>query len=202
MRRSDSIKALSEALCKAQGEIKHAAFDSINPHFNSPYASLESVLDEAKRVLTPNNLSVTQLQQKVDGEWVLTTTLMHASGEWLEGDTPLLNDRKNMQGLGSAISYARRYSLESLLGIGEKDDDANTAVETRGPDGISVTDNDVEKMIRSFSKKGVSAQDLCDYFHLEDIHWISIEQMEQAQILYDKLKTPKDVKITFPKRGA
>ena len=127
MKKSESIKELAAALAKAQAEMKPAIFDCVNPHFKSKYASLTAVWEAARGPLAKHGLSV--LQRFESGEpMVMSTLLAHASGEWIESDYPIKPVKTDPQGYGSAISYARRYSLAALLGIvSDSDDDANAA---------------------------------------------------------------------------
>lgn len=127
MLRSDSIKDIAAALSKAQGEIQHAAKDSTNPHFNSKYADLASVLDACREPLAKNQLSFTQLPCKMESFWVLITRLMHSSGEFMESHCPIITSKQDAQGFGSGLTYARRYALASMVGVAQDDDDANAA---------------------------------------------------------------------------
>lgn len=121
---------LAEALAKAQGQIRGAAKDTTNPHFKSKYADLASVWEACRKPLADNGLSVVQFTKIVgdDRQPVLVTRLLHSSGECIEGDTPLLMGKQDMQALGSAITYARRYGLAAMVGIAPEDDDGNAAV--------------------------------------------------------------------------
>jgi hypothetical protein len=122
MIKSESTKEIAKALSKFQGAVADAKFDSKNPHFKSDYASLEAYLQQARKLLAENGLAISQ---GISGE-KLETVLMHISGESITFEMPLLFSKQDMQGLGSAITYARRYSLGAILGIGsEKDDDGN-----------------------------------------------------------------------------
>jgi hypothetical protein len=102
--------------------------DAINPFYKSKYASLDTIWETIRKPLSENGLSVAQTMNLVNDKSVLETTLYHTSGEWISG-TQLVNPVKDdPQSLGSAISYARRYSLSALLGIvSDEDDDANIA---------------------------------------------------------------------------
>lgn len=124
MKSSESLTKLMPALIKAQDEIKHAIKDAKNPHFKNNYATLESVIDATKPALIKNKLLVTQ---SVTPANTLVTTLYHESGEFLSSEVNLLLSRQDMQQLGSALTYARRYSLAALLNIAQEDDDANAA---------------------------------------------------------------------------
>ena len=127
MKHSESIAKLSEAMCAAQQEIEHAHKDSTNPHFKSTFASLPSVIDATVPVLNRFGLSVIQLPGFQDGCATVETILTHESGEWLSGVSGSPISKNDPQGVGSAITYLRRYSLAALCCIGQDDDDGNTA---------------------------------------------------------------------------
>ena len=125
MERSESIKHLAAALSKAQIEMGDAELDSKNPYFKTKFASLRSIRNTCKGPLAKYGLSVSQLLGR-DGERdFLETCLMHESGEYLQGRL-YMHKSKNMQEIGSCISYARRYSLSSVLGIVSEEDSVNT----------------------------------------------------------------------------
>lgn len=123
------MSELAKALHKAQGQIEGAKKDSANPHFKSKYADLTSVWDACREALQANGLSVAQFSRVTEAGAVLVTRLLHVSGESLDGETPLLNSKGDMQGLGSALTYARRYGLAAMVGVCP-DDDGNAASET------------------------------------------------------------------------
>ena len=122
-------ESFAVALAKMQAEIGGAKKDSENPHFRSKYADLASVWEAWQKVGPKHGFSIIQYGQVIDGQWALTTRLMHADGGWMEGHVPLLNSKGDMQGLGSATTYARRQGLAAMVGICPEDDDANAAVE-------------------------------------------------------------------------
>ena len=123
------MSELAKALHKAQGQIDGAKKDSANPHFKSKYADLASVWDACRAALQGNGLSVAQFCRVSEAGAVLVTRLSHVSGESLDGEIPLLNGKGDMQGLGSAITYARRYGLAAIVGVCPEDDDGNAASE-------------------------------------------------------------------------
>ena len=128
IRQSESIIKLSAAFVAAQAEMDHAARDSKNPHFRSSYASLSSCLDACRPALNKHGIAIMQGTARGEGrQIVVTTRLIHQSGEWMESDLSLTSDKDNAQGAGSAISYARRYALCGLVGISDVDDDGNEA---------------------------------------------------------------------------
>ena len=121
------MKELYAALAKAQSQIDGAKKDSTNPHFRSKYADLASVWDACREALTSNGLAVVQFGAVSEAGAVLVTRLTHSSGEAIEGSIPLLNGKGDMQGLGSALTYARRYGLAAMVGVCPEDDDGNAA---------------------------------------------------------------------------
>lgn len=132
MNKSESIANLAEALSKAQGAIKNAVKDSANPYFKSKYADLASVWDACRKELSDNGLSVVQVPEIADvaGDGFkikVNTLLMHSSGEWISGDLVMIPVKEDPQGVGSAITYARRYALSAFVGIAPEDDDGNAA---------------------------------------------------------------------------
>jgi len=126
---TENTNELAAALAKAQGAMQAAKFDKTNPHFRSKYASLAAVVDAIRKPLSDNALSYTQTTEIRDGAFVLVTTLRHASGQWIASEYPLpvakgaKDDGIKPQELGSALTYARRYSLSAIACIAADDDD-------------------------------------------------------------------------------
>jgi len=129
MAQSPTIGELTKALCAAQAEFDNAVKDSKNPFFNSTYADLTSVFDACRKQLAKHGLAVAQPLRECDDGVIVETVLMHTSGEWIAGDLKLKPLKNDPQGIGSCITYGRRFSLESILGIAreEADDDGNAA---------------------------------------------------------------------------
>ena len=125
MNKSESIKELASALAKFQGEIKNPSNTATNPFYKSSYAPLDTVLNTVRPILSKNGLSIIQAPSG-DGELIIvSTTLLHSSGEWMEFPPLILKaDKATAQGAGSAITYGRRYALSAILGISSEDDDA------------------------------------------------------------------------------
>lgn len=123
----ETIK-ISAALAKAQAEMGKALKDSDNPHFKSKYADLGSVMDACLPALNKYGIAVIQpfVTDEINGRAV-KTVLIHESGETLECAVPLIFGKNDMQGLGSAMTYARRYGLMCMAGIAPEDDDGNAA---------------------------------------------------------------------------
>lgn len=129
MNKSESIKELATALAKAQGAIKGAVKDSANPFFKNKYADLASVVEAIRSAFAANGLSYIQSVEPSDKDEVrVETTILHSSGEWIGcGVLALPVSKVDAQGYGSALTYARRYSLSAATGVAPEDDDGNAA---------------------------------------------------------------------------
>lgn len=132
MTRSESINELAAALAQAQGTITNAKRDSENPHFRHRYADLASIWDACRAALSAHGLSVIQsprLMAAGEALWVVEveTTLLHQSGQSLSDVLAVPVAAVTPQGVGSAITYARRYALAAFVGVAPEDDDAQLA---------------------------------------------------------------------------
>lgn len=133
---------IAAALAKAQAEMGKAIKESANPAFRSKYADLGNVMDACLPALNKHNIAVIQpIVSDVDGRFV-KTILIHESGETLECAVPLIVGKNDMQGLGSAITYGRRYGLMSMAGIAPEDDDGNAAAKNVQSSAISQARDD------------------------------------------------------------
>lgn len=165
MRTSEDIAELAAALVAAQGHLNNAAKDSKNPHFRSAFASLESVRAATQGPLAEQGLCIVQgLSTSDNGAVICTTRLLHKSGQWIEDSLAMRPTKNDPQGMGSAATYARRYSLMALVGIAPTDDDGNAAsrpVPTRSPRGGKVakwSDTQRAAFFASLSEAGVSLE--------------------------------------------
>jgi hypothetical protein len=100
---------------------------SNNPHFRSKYADLGNVMDACLPALNDNGIAVYQPAGCDDRGEYIATVLIHESGQTLECRVPLIVNKNDMQGYGSAVTYARRYGLMAMAGIAPEDDDGNLA---------------------------------------------------------------------------
>lgn len=163
---SESIANLAAALVAAQSQMGGAKKSSANPYFKSKYADLSECLDVASKPLADNGLAVTQspMTELVDGSTMagVETMVIHESGEWLKSKLLLTPTKLDPQQIGSAITYARRYSLASILGIAQEDDDGEShrqplAQPAKLFDEFSVLfdkkDFDSDKFFKAFSIK-------------------------------------------------
>lgn len=160
---SETIGALAESLAKVQGSIESVkkTKKAEGKKFSYNYADIASVIEAVQIPLAQNGLALIQTPldvRRIDGarpEYIVTviTELMHASGEWIRFSTDMLCEREGAQGIGSAITYARRYALSALLMIPQEDDDGEKATY----DGHTVTE-----MVEILSRHGISADDFAN----------------------------------------
>ena len=121
MNKSESIKNIAGALVKFQSSVSKVAKESNNPFFKSKYASLANILDTIQKPLSESGLAISQFPDAN----ALTTIILHAeSGEWMESSYVMPVAKQNdPQAMGSAMTYARRYALGSILNLNIDDDD-------------------------------------------------------------------------------
>lgn len=162
MKSSESIQNLSKALVAAQGQMGGAVKGANNPFFKSSYADLTSVIKAIKEPFAKEGLSYTQFPINSDNRVGVVTRLMHLSGEWLEQEYTLPLVKQDPQSAGSAITYARRYALQSIAGIPTADDDAEAAMlrtESAKVDDYRDQITDLMPSVKAI-KDGIAAGDL------------------------------------------
>ena len=127
MKTSEKIDLIAPALLAAQKEINNATKNAKNPHFKNNYADLGAIIDAIKEPLNKNGIAITQSLSPGNDGLHLSSRLIHISGQWIEDTafTPL--PKADPQGVGSATTYLRRYSLAALLCITQEDDDGEGA---------------------------------------------------------------------------
>lgn len=131
MKQSDNVDKIIPAFIAFQKDMPSVPKDGNNPHFKSKYATLGAITEATRPHLAKHGLGFMQWMSNRDGYQLIVTRIMHISGQWMEDDGYILNPTKNdPQGMGSAVTYARRYTLGASLGIiTEDDDDGNKASE-------------------------------------------------------------------------
>jgi len=148
MNKSDTIASLAAALNKAQAEMSGAKKSAKNPFFRSNYANLEEVINCVKEPFANNGLSFVQFPISGDGLAGVETIIMHESGEFIANEFMLKCAKNDPQGMGSAITYARRYGLQSAVGIPSEDDDGEGAMQ-RKPKAPLMTAKDAETKLET-----------------------------------------------------
>jgi len=129
---STEMDQLAVALVTAQGEFPSIPKDSVNPFFKSRYADLATVKTVADPIVSKHGLAISQFITGDGVKQYLTTYLIHRSGQYIAHNMELMLSKQDAQGQGSAITYARRYSYMSVLGlVADEDDDGNAATKAK-----------------------------------------------------------------------
>lgn len=179
MKHSESIKEISQAIVKAQAELKNIAQTAENPFYKSSYAPLNKILDDIKPTLAKHNLAVLQdIGELPNGKQSISTILLHSSGEWIAQDGVGLTLEKNTpQGAGSAITYGRRYSLCAWLNISSEEDDDGNGGESKVNKHFSEQPN-IDRMKtlpqdikEAFAALGYRSKPLQAFQLCEDLSW-------------------------------
>ena len=197
MNASQTLKELATAMAKAQGEIKGALKDSANPFFKTKYADLASVVEAIRGPLSSNGLSYVQAVHDSESAAKVETIILHSSGEWLScGAVSVPVSKADAQGFGSAMTYARRYSLSAAFGVAPEDDDGNAAASAppKASKAIKPTDgalaslspdertwiHDLSNEVRSLVMKN-DIKGACDHIDEQKLN------ADQKVALWDKL---------------
>lgn len=179
MKSSESINELASALCNAQGQMGGAVKDSANPFFKSSYADLTSVIKAIKQPFADNGLSYTQFPVSNENGVGVSTRLMHISGQWLEMDYTLPTVKKDPQASGSAITYARRYALQSIAGIPTADDDAESAM-LRGDHKKKITEDEIIAIKKLLDETGADSEKFCKWLKVNSVDQILAVHYDRA----------------------
>jgi len=155
---NDGRLLLYEALAKAQGAMQNASLNKVNPHFKSKYADLAAIRDATVPALSANGLAIIQYTEFDNGQLILKTRLVHASGQYIESCYPIMAPLGDHHKMGSAMTYAKRYSWAAVCAISaDEDDDGNAA---QGKDnkpksnqafGGPLTKTDLKAKMRAFA---------------------------------------------------
>ena len=181
MEKSETIKELAIALAKAQSKVKGAIKDSSNPFFKSKYADLQSVWDAIREPFTSNGLSITQLTGEASDGVLIETVLLHASGEWISSRLVMKPVKNDPQGIGSAITYGRRYGLQAIAGVCPEDDDGNRA---SGQDAIpikTITEAQAEILRKLITESGADLVKFLAVFGVAAIGELPASRFEEAK---------------------
>jgi len=128
MNQSDQINELAVALAQAQSEMEGAKKGAENPYFKSKYADLASVREASMPALNKHGLSIIQTMTHDESKIGVVTTLLHTSGQWIRGELAMTPAKADPQAIGSLITYFRRYSWQSIIGLSAEDDDGEKAM--------------------------------------------------------------------------
>jgi len=190
-------KSIAAALAAAQMQMGKALKQSSNPHFKSKYADLASVVDACMPALNINGIAV--VQPTIDdetGRYVKTIFIHSESGEELECRVPLIVQKNDMQGYGSAVTYARRYGLMGMAGIAPEDDDGNAAKNAAPQQERTVTPDQYIKLRDLAADADVDEAKLCERYGASDLQQFPLDKFASAVTALNKTiaaKRPDDL---------
>ena len=193
--------SLHSAMAAAFSEIEAATKSDNNPHFKSKYADIGAVIDAIKPALIKHGLFFTQHPQPSEDGVTVETMLHHASGETMSlGSLYLPANKRDAQGFGSALTYARRYALQTAFGVPTEDDDGNAA--TRAVAGQSVertvsqqqpiTNEQFVRLQQLIQTSGANVKAFCDYFKVKTLDLLPADNFAEA---LDKLNSKLAQKV-------
>ncbi len=163
-----SEESINTALAKAQGQMKAAVINKINPHFKNKYADLAAVIDAIRKPFADNGLAFTHTIHAVESNLFLVCTLRHVSGEAVDSTYPLPANAKPQE-FGSALTYGRRYTLSAIAGIAaDEDDDAELATKRNGTTTVDkeptpISPQQLQDMADLMEAVGADVQKFLDY---------------------------------------
>ena len=183
MKMSETIAELATALSKAQGQIDDASKSADNPYYKSRYADLAAVRAVIREPLAVNDLAIIQAPRVVSGGAEVETMLVHKSGEFMSETLFMPAGKSDPHGYASAITYARRIGIMSLLALAAYDDDGNTAVDSvKNAPEKKKPSADVMVAANKAAKEGTAAL---------TAWWQSLSKEDRALIDTDTIKALK-----------
>ena len=169
---------LFTALAKAQSEVENAVKGSTNPHFKSKYADLAEVLNTVRPVFAANGLSIIQIPSFDGAMASVTTCLAHAKGGTITGVSSCVPAKTDAQGIGAATTYLRRYSLASVCGVAQEDDDGQSAAHTKTR--IAISPLQVASLQVRLELLQVDEEAFCKFLGVDKMEEITIDKMAVA----------------------
>jgi hypothetical protein len=166
---SPTIGKLVEAIAKASLKFDPVLKDADNPAYRSKYADLPTIIEATRKHLAAEGVAVIQMPHAQFGSdeakmLTVTTMLAHTSGEWMASDLTLpamMRERFDAQSVGSAVTYARRYSLAAMTNVAQEDDDGNKASGVGSKQEANAVAGD--KLRKAAAKKGDDAVALTEW---------------------------------------
>ncbi|ENJ6138904.1 ERF family protein [Bacillus cereus] len=185
MNKSDTITELAKALVKFNSEVNKIAKDADNPFFKNNYATLDTIIDEIRPILSKHGLSIMQIPSGDGQNVTLKTLLLHESGEWLESDELTMKPMKNdPQAVGSCITYARRYSLAAFLSLNTgEDDDGNGATYGKGNKHNQKSNSgQAPNRLQGNSSNGKASEKQLKMIHAKIAHVATLTQTDKQMV--------------------
>jgi hypothetical protein len=179
IRTSEEAGEIYGALAKAQAELENVERGGTNPHYRSKYTQLSAVVDEVRPKLSKNGICYIQAAASGEnGQIGVVTRLAHSSGQWIENEPLYVAPAKtDAQGVGSVITYLRRYTLLALVGIAPDDDDGEAAV---GHDAF-ISEKEAQEIEALIEASGSDTKHVCDVLKVKHLREIPREQFARVK---------------------
>ncbi|MFW9875229.1 MAG: ERF family protein [Candidatus Thorarchaeota archaeon] len=172
---------LAKAMAKAQGNIKAAIKDEANPYFKSSYATLASVYNACREELSKNGIAVFQHAHNRESAVIVTTRIIHGeSGEWMQSSIYGRPTKPDIQSIGSVITYLRRYSLSTIVGVPADDDDSATAVNGNNIPEPKITKEQVAVLEDLYQQNLIYRQSVLEALKIQDFTQLPQRHFERA----------------------
>lgn len=179
--------SLASAMAAAFAEIEGATKSAKNPHFKSKYADITAVIEAVKPALINHGLFFTQHCEPSEGGVTVETWLRHAGGEELSlGKLFVPANKKDAQGFGSALTYARRYALVTAFGVPTEDDDGNAAAASQNARPKLVDDNQWAMIVQLIEATNTDTKKFCDAYGIDSVKSLPAEAFGRAKAQLEK----------------
>lgn len=165
--KSAEITEIATALSKAQAEIEPPKKDAANPFFKSKYADLASITEAIRKPFAKHGLAILQEPKVANGKVIVATTILHSSGQYFRSELEMTPTKSDPQGIGSAITYGRRYAMQAAAGVAPEDDDGNAA-SGKVNNGVEMT-RLVEKATETRKRENVIKEQAKKEFEDDDL---------------------------------
>ncbi len=205
---SEERHELAAALAKAQGEMQSATKENVanikmssGGQFSYKYSTLDDIWDVARQPLSKNGLSIIQIPANDSDGFYVETTLLHSSGQWVSGllTLPVIAGRMSeLQAMGSAITYARRYMLGAMVGVTTGDDDDGQAAnqhQQQNPEPVKVKPTMTpEKLLMRLNREDAvngfftKVSQISQSIFTEGRDWPEAEDIDAWKILFEDAK--------------
>ena len=182
--------SIASAYVAAFAEIEGAVKDAKNPHFKSKYADLPAIIAAIKPALIRHGLAFTQPCQPSEEGVTVSTVLHHSSGEAMDlGSLFVPANKKDAQGFGSALTYARRYALVSAFGVPTEDDDGNAASSAMNRQAATITEGQFQELQKLIDDSGADVPGICTAYGISAVAMLPAGK-------FDILKSQLNKKLT------
>lgn len=193
---SESINELAMALSKAQGEYGIVTLNRENPYFKSRYADLDAILRAVRPAFANHGLSFYQYTSLQDGAGVLHSRILHSSGQWIESQVKINPPKNDIQSYGSTMSYMKRYSAMSLVGITTSedvsDDDASFVATAKEFKNSKISTEQLDSLEDAIGNREYLKNVICSKFGIDLLENMSAKDYSTVMKIVQKVSPEHD----------